>query len=138
MTGTLFIGLVVAVLIVAGLITIIVQFYGKAKETKSYTYIDEKHFRTSGIEEAYGQVFDIVFSSLREINPWFIKVVRADDYLNEALSITSRSGECQNSLDVFKLIDEEFFSWRGYGSLNPQFYDRIEDVSKKIWVIWEK
>ena len=138
MTGTMFVWLVAAVLLVAGLTTIIVQFYGKSKETKSYTYIDEKNFRSSGIEASYGRVYDIVLSSLREINPWFIKVVLDEDYLNESLSITSRSGECKNSLDVFKIIDEEFFSWREYGSLNPQFYDRIEEVSKKIWSVWEK
>ena len=138
MTGTIFVGLVAALLLVAGLTTIIVQYYGKSKETKSYTYLDEKKFRSSGIEESYGQDFDIVLSSLREANPWFIKVVIDEDYLNEALSITSRSGECKNSLDVFKVIDEEFFSWRGYGSLNPQFYDRIEDVSKRIWPVWDK
>ena len=51
MTGTTFVGLVAAVLLVAGLTTIIVQFYGKAKETKSYTYIDEKNSSKSRFDE---------------------------------------------------------------------------------------
>ena len=138
MTGTIFIWLVVAVLVVGALISLYTNFFGKTKETKTYTYQDEEYFRTMGIEEDYGQVFQTVLGSLREVNPWFKKVMFDHDYLNEALSITIRLIECKSRRDIFNVIDEEFFRWRGYGSLNPEFYDRVDEVAKRIWSVWEK
>ncbi len=138
MTGAGFVLLIGIVLFSALFYTAYTYFFGKSKNTAAYTFEDEKIFRNSSIEKTYGKVFNTVFKSLQKHNPWFKKIINEEDYLNESFSISIRLEECKKKTDIFKVIDEEFFRWRGYGSLNPKFYDRVQQASDDIWEVWKE
>lgn len=133
MTGSVFVGLTMVVLILVGAFTIYVYLFGKSKQLNVYTHNDEKKLKAEGIETNSPELFKLVLASLRDINPWFKGVMLAEDYYNEALSITKRLPECKNRMEFLKIVDDELYRWRGYGSLNPSYYDRLDQVSKKVW-----
>ncbi len=93
--------------------------------------------RKKALKKEFGVLYDEVCEILFEQDPISINFgVNSDEYDPEVETILPRLKKCKSSLDVRKVVHEEFVKWFSKEDAGPEEY--YDDIATFIWMEWQQ
>jgi hypothetical protein len=89
------------------------------------------------LREQYKGLYDGVSALLFRRDPIGINFEdNTDEYEAEVGTILPRLNECHSSLDVLRVVHEEFVRWFDSGTAGPR--EAYEEIASEVWILWQE